>query len=303
MTVLLAGLLFAQTIEFQGQKRNYAIKFPQSRPARMGLVVGLHCAGGNPAEQLAKWEKIATGDGCIMVAPESVGGASPWNDKDRDGFEYIKAIVEDVAKKHPIDRTRIILVGYSAGACHACRIGVPNSDYFTGIIAYAGASGQGFGNRKIPIALIHGTADKAVNFSTTERLAKELEQKGWPLFFKPIQGGGHEYNASFDREAWEFIKKNRVEPPPEILAEECLEKGRAAVKARKWKDAYKEFKAAEKTGAKSDEVKKAIDDLLAVGEKDLQKAIDSKKPAELKKIAAAWEGTPIEEKARAAIKE
>ena len=140
-----------------------------------------------------------------MVAPESINGSrNPWRDAENDGIDYIKAVVEDVSKKYRIDPTRIYLVGYSAGAIHSCRIGVPNSDFFTGIIAYAGASGQGVGSRKIPVALIHGTADRAVNFSSTERLAKILKDADWPVYFKPISGGGHGYNAKYDNfgEMW-----------------------------------------------------------------------------------------------------
>jgi outer membrane protein assembly factor BamD (BamD/ComL family) len=102
------------------------------------------------------------------------------------------------------------------------------------------------------------------------------------VFFKPIQGGGHEYNASFDREAWEFVTKHRQVPP-----EEYIEKGRAAMKSKKWKEAYQHF-----TSVRSE---KDIQDLLAIGEKELA-AADT--PAKKKKVAQAWKGTPIGDKAK-----
>jgi predicted esterase len=251
---------------------------------------------------MGRWQKIVTRDGVMMVAPSSIAGSTnPWRDAANDGIDFIKALVDDLEKKYPIDRSRIYLAGYSAGACHSCRIGTPNSDFFSGIIAFAGASGQGLGPRKIPVALIHGTADKAVGFDSTQRLADQLKAADWPLFFKPLEGAGHSYNPQYDQEAWRFLLKNAPPPPPEILAQQSLDEAKTLIKRKKYGDAYAQLQTGLETGELQEELNTALEELLAKGEEELAKADDRGRESGYKKLLKLWKDTPIAEKAQAAI--
>ncbi len=290
----------AGSFTFKGRQRNYLIKTPKGPRKPMGMMICLHCNGGNPGTIIGRWTGIVMKDNVMCVAPSaSAGSVNPWRDNEHDGIEFFRALVDHVGKQYKIDRKRIYMCGYSAGSCHTMRIGIPNSDFFAGLIGYSGSSMQGLGPRKIPVVSIHGTNDRTIKIDGTIRLHETLENAGWPHKLFKIQGGGHEYNASHDKEAWEFLKKNPPKDPPEVIAKRALEEGEEELKKKRYGKAYKAFQEALKTGALTDEANAAITELIENGEKEIEKAADNKKA--LKKIQSRYKGTPVADKAKAAI--
>jgi polyhydroxybutyrate depolymerase len=77
-------------------------------------------------------------------------------------------VVETVASRHPINRRRVYLFGYSGGGHFALQMAVAEAEYFAGAAVYAGALRGELTNlvslarRKIPIALYAGSEDKIV---------------------------------------------------------------------------------------------------------------------------------------------
>jgi len=285
---------------FKGRERTYLIEAPSGASKALGIMICLHCNSGTPATALAPWAKIVVKDGVMCVAPSSVNGSvNPWQDKEQDGIEYIKALVDHLAGKYRIDRKRIYCSGYSAGACHTMRIGIPNSDFFAGLIGYSGSSMQGIGPRKIPVVSIHGTSDRTIPIDDTIRMHNDLEAAGWPHKLFKIEGGGHQYNAKYDGEAWEFVKKNPPKDPPELIAKRAMEEGEKELKEKNYGKAYEAFQEALKTGALQTEANAAITKLIAAGEKEISDA--SEDEAALKKIQKAYRDTPVADAAKAAL--
>jgi|GEM_PF-3873523 len=300
-------VVYGETFEYNGRQRSYVVAAPSSYEKPLGVFVLLHPNGGNGGTLLGSWAKIVLPDGVMCVGPNSISPQEAWRDQDNDGIGFIKALVDDVAKKYKIDRKRIYIGGYSAGACQAVRIGLPNSDYFAGIITYAGASGPGLGPRKIPVALIHGDKDTNVDVEGSRKCYKMLKDAGWPVWYKEIPGQGHSYNPSFNEEAWKFVKSNPPQDPPELVFKEKMEEAKSAFDKGQYSKAYEAYKAALATGVKKEEAEAGMKAVEEAGEKEIQEALKDadKSPvtakSRLNKVKAKFKGTPVEEKAQREI--
>ncbi|MHC4663323.1 MAG: hypothetical protein ACYS8W_16805, partial [Planctomycetota bacterium] len=297
---LLVGESFAASFVFKGRERNYIVKTARGGKKGVGVLVCLHCNGGNPGTIIGRYANIVSKDGVMCVAPASIAGSqNPWRDAENDGIDFIKALIDQVSRQYKIDRARIYCFGYSAGSCHTMRIGLPNSDFFAGLIGYSGSSMQGLGPRKIPVVSIHGTADRTITIDGTIQMHDILENAGWPHKLFKIEGGGHGYNSVHDREAWGFLMKNPPKDPPEVIAKRAIEEGNAELEKRNYDKAYKAFKEALETGAMQAEANAAITKLIEEGEKAVADAASDKR--KLKKLLRAYKGTPVVEKVKAAL--
>jgi predicted esterase len=271
------------------------------------VFVLLHCNGGNGSLAVGRWAKIVHPDGVLCVGPNSLNQAAAWRDNDNEGIDFVKALVDEVAKRFKIDRKRIYIGGYSAGACHSCRLGIPNSDYFAGIITYAGCSGPMLGPRKIAVALVHGERDGNIKVDGTRRLHQTLKDAGWPVWYKEIPGQGHSYNAKYNREAWEWVKKHPPQDPPELVSKQKLEEAKEAFKKGDYDKAYEAYRAALDTGVNKEEAGKGIEEIEKLGAKEIEDALkeagDSASKAKhyLGKIKSRYKGTPVASKAQEEI--
>lgn len=304
--VLYTSPLMADSFTFKGRQRTYVVSAPRSsRP--LGVFVLLHCNGGSGNLAVGRWVKIVHPDGVLCVGPNSVNQAAAWRDEEHEGIDFVKALVDEVAKKYRIDRKRIYIGGYSAGACHSCRLGIPNSDYFAGIITYAGCSGPALGPRKIPVALVHGEKDGNIGVDGTRKLHETLKAAGWPVWYKEIPGQGHAYNAQYNVQAWEWVKKNPPKDPPELVAKEKLEEAKAALEKKDYDKAYKAYKEALETGVKKEEAQAGLKQIEDLGAREIEEAVSaaqnsmSKAKKLLKKVMSSFKDTPVADKAKEAM--
>ncbi|MCX7703457.1 MAG: dienelactone hydrolase family protein [Planctomycetota bacterium] len=302
--VALLGEVFAETFEYNGKQRSYVVAAPSSTEKPLGVFILLHPNGGNGGTLIGAWSKIVFSDGVMCVGPNSLNPQNAWRDEENEGIGFIKALLDDVSKRHKIDRKRIYIGGYSAGACHAVRIGLPNSDYFAGIITYAGASGPALGPRKIPVALIHGDKDNNVSVDSSRKCYEMLKNAGWPVWYKEIPGQGHGYVSTYNEEAWKFVKSNPPQDPPEVIFKEKMEEAKSALEKGQYSKAYEAYKAALATGVKKEEAEEGLKKIEEMGEKEIQEALKDadKNPAtaknRLNKIKAKFKGTPVADKAQ-----
>lgn len=93
-----------------------------------------------------------------------------WNDgsdrfyrgqKAPDDVAFIDAMLEDLAKRFPIDKRRIYATGFSNGASMSLRVGVELSHRFAAIAPVAGALWLEPGRLRHPVPMLYitGTAD------------------------------------------------------------------------------------------------------------------------------------------------
>lgn len=179
--------------------RAYQVYLPTGHTAStpLPMVVMLHGCTQSPDDFAAgtRMNTLADREGFIVVYPaqsKNANGSKCWNwfrtqDQARDGGEpaLIAGIVEEVAARYPVDRSRIFVAGLSAGAAMAVILGQTYPDLFAAVgvhsgLAYGAAhdmptafsamSGDPRGTgrtvpaaRFVPTIVFHGDRDSTVN--------------------------------------------------------------------------------------------------------------------------------------------
>jgi phospholipase/carboxylesterase len=158
----------------------------------MPLFVAMHGAGGRGRD----WESYPTraeAHGMIVLAPDSRGrtwdivGGSFGPD-----VRFLDRALALTFAQCRVDRSRIILGGFSDGASYALSLGVANGDLFTHLVAYSPGfvfSGDPITGRP-PIFISHGRQDPILSFDyTSQSLVPALEKAGYDVTFHPFEGG------------------------------------------------------------------------------------------------------------------
>jgi poly(3-hydroxybutyrate) depolymerase len=132
-----------------GSGRKYAVHLPpprlaRSRPPLVIVLHGLHNSW-QQAERAGDWARYADANGFLVGYGIGVGGS--WNAggccgaahrTGTDDVGYLVSLVADLARRYPVDRTRVYVVGFSDGDMMAIRAECDRPDVFA---AAGGSSG------------------------------------------------------------------------------------------------------------------------------------------------------------------
>jgi polyhydroxybutyrate depolymerase len=153
--------LVAVTVD--GEGRSYLLHLP--RTAGTGtrpLVLVLHGAGGQGArvERLSRFSALGEAEGFITAYPNGIDGVwRPLRDP-RAEIAFIRAVIEDIAVRSPVDRRRVYAAGLSNGAMMAAALGCFAPNLVAGVGLVAGGSISPCRNMpRAPAILFNGTAD------------------------------------------------------------------------------------------------------------------------------------------------
>lgn len=208
-----------ESFEFAGLKRSYSLFVPKSA-AETGapLLVLLHGSYGSGAAIVSWWTEIAAEEGIVLAGPDA-RKRDAWQLR-ADGPQFIRAVIDQVAAKHPIDRGRVYLFGSSGGAVYSLTLSMLESQLFAATAVHAGAwrapnefRAVPYAKRKIPIAIFIGDKDEYFPLFAVRKTQSALEQAGHPVSVTVIAGHSHAYAqvaAEVNRSAWEFMKANRL---------------------------------------------------------------------------------------------
>jgi|HubBroStandDraft_4_1064222.scaffolds.fasta_scaffold04732_4 poly(3-hydroxybutyrate) depolymerase len=115
-----------QTIkfDFNGKQRTYLVLIPNSAAptAPLPVVMLIHAQGDYDSGPMGAWKGFASQQGFIAVSPESTSNTM-WDSRN-DGPDYLHAVLVDVAKKHPIDPTKVFMFGDDSGGIYAMAVGL-----------------------------------------------------------------------------------------------------------------------------------------------------------------------------------
>jgi predicted esterase len=183
-------------------KSDYVAFVPASysKDKPMRLVVGLHGCGDN-ALNFAKWavnpwDTRAKQQHIGISVGGETGGGKCWNIGGDDA--KVMAAVEDIAKCYWIDRSKIVLAGYSSGGQLAYRVGLKQADKFAGILIensglYAAgdtpAKLTAGASWKINIAHSAHTGDGVFPIAKVQADWTTIRNAGLPLKSQAIAGG------------------------------------------------------------------------------------------------------------------
>ncbi|MEV4141686.1 alpha/beta fold hydrolase [Dactylosporangium sp. NPDC049742] len=164
--------------------RPFQLHLPTSSAAgtRLPLVVLLHGyrSDGGEAERYFGFTAEADRRGFLLAVPDGTRNARGqrfWNatsaccDFERSGADdsgYLQRLIDAVKAAHPVDASRVYLVGHSNGGFMAYRMACEHADSVTAIVSLAGAVDRDAAgcapSRPVGVLQIHGTADDTIRF-------------------------------------------------------------------------------------------------------------------------------------------
>ena len=167
--------------------RTFLLHVPASRPRRLGralaypLVIVLHGSGANgeTVRRMSRMDSTADVARFLVAYPNGVTGAlghgSDWNagdccgvaeDRHVDDLAFLRALIEQVAARMPVDRNRIYVAGFSDGgrmAYHAaCKMGAQIAAI--AVISGSLTDANCVPARAVPVIAFHGTSDRDVPY-------------------------------------------------------------------------------------------------------------------------------------------
>jgi predicted esterase len=155
------------------------------------------------------------------VAGPDATDRSRWQPP-QDGPVLLRDLVEELGPQN-IDRRRIYLFGYSAGAVFTLYMAPIESRYFAAAAVHAGAYGGeadlGFldtATRKIPLFVSAGTDDPLFPPPLVLATVARLERAGFPVTRSVVKGLRHGYQASaeINERAWTFLQAHSLATDP-----------------------------------------------------------------------------------------
>lgn len=202
------------TFQAQGLRRTLYMYSPAGLADSPPLLLALHGSYGKADEMLERWMPMARANGFIVAAPVA-RRASAWQIR-ADGPRFMRAVVDEVDRLHPIDRRRIYLFGHSGGAVYALTLSMLESEYFAATAVFAGAWRQPkefiavpHARRAIPVALFIGDRDEYFPLHDVRKTHEVLRQAGHPSSLTILPGGTHSYTKAADeinQAAWTWLK-------------------------------------------------------------------------------------------------
>ena len=165
-----------------GRTRSYRLFVPAGNLRDAPLVVALHGGLGSAAQFSLNsgLDGLATSNGFIVAYPEGVGrrpdgsgGAQTWNGgnccgpavkQGVDDVAFLRLVVSEISRNHPIDPDRVYAVGHSNGGIMALRLACEAADVFAAVGVQSASLGveRCAPDRPVSLMQIHGTADTNV---------------------------------------------------------------------------------------------------------------------------------------------
>ncbi|WP_433801241.1 extracellular catalytic domain type 1 short-chain-length polyhydroxyalkanoate depolymerase [Actinomycetospora sp. CA-084318] len=186
----LSGRVSRGSVSGPAGTRDHRLVVPTTRPGGPPLLVMLH-GGTQDAESFASatgMDELAEREGFVVVYPEQARSANAmgyWNwfepahQGRRGEAALIAAVIAEVAAAHDVDRDRVFVAGFSAGAAMAAVVGAAYPDLVAGVGVHSGLPagaardvGSAFaamrggpyrvGATSVPTIVVHGADDPTV---------------------------------------------------------------------------------------------------------------------------------------------
>ncbi len=137
--------VFSGSLTIAGVERTYLASVPESYDPStpLPLVFGLHGAGGNASGIRERFAlEMPAAGGAIFVYPQALvsesDGRTRWNeDAGSDDYAFFDRLLATFEETHCIDRDRIFVAGFSAGATFAANLGCWRGDVLRAIAPVA----------------------------------------------------------------------------------------------------------------------------------------------------------------------
>jgi phospholipase/carboxylesterase len=170
------------------------------------LWVVLHGAGGT-SQSTSYSFPMADEFGVIVLAPDSRDERT-WDGVLRNwgpDVDFIAAAVSRLVQTCHIDRSRLVVAGFSDGASYALSLGITYGDQFTRIVSMSPGVMQPMAARGKPkIFISHGTTDAVMPIDvTSRRFVPRLKSLGYDVTYYEYEGR-HVVSPPMVRKAFEW---------------------------------------------------------------------------------------------------
>jgi polyhydroxybutyrate depolymerase len=166
----------AVALRHDGRARRYLVHVPPAVESgrALPLVLSFHGAGGSAEanQRFSEMDPLADREGFLVVYPDGTpsGGLLTWNAGTCcgpkvagrvDDVGFALALLEDVARRVPLDRRRVYATGMSNGAMMAHRLAAEAPDRIAAIAPVAGGLvyARFAPSRPVPLLHIHSVDD------------------------------------------------------------------------------------------------------------------------------------------------
>lgn len=160
------------TLGHDGRARSYVVHVPASAAtvAAPPVVLAFHGGGGNAVQfqGSAGLDAVSDREGFIAVYPDGTGaiaGSHTWNagprccgsarDQDVDDVGFVRALVDDLSERTPIDVTRVFATGHSNGGGMSYRLAHDAADLIAAAVPVGGAAMGPVPASSAPVAVLH----------------------------------------------------------------------------------------------------------------------------------------------------
>lgn len=150
--------------------RSYHVRVPDQWDSKTPLPVLLHFHGwGRQGGLIVQHGRIAiddVADHVLLLAPTGLNGSWAFRRNGSPDTTFALDVIEDAAKRFPIDRSKIFVSGYSWGANMAWRFACERGDVLAGLLAVSGTLSQTEDCGKPPKAVrqVFGLTDNVLTF-------------------------------------------------------------------------------------------------------------------------------------------
>jgi polyhydroxybutyrate depolymerase len=163
-------------IKFGAIQRHYILHVPPDAGARPALVLNFHGGGAHAAQQqtYARMDALADRERFLVVYPDGtgpvIGRFLTWNAGAccgiaasglADDVGFVRALLDDLERRQPYERTRVYATGLSNGAMMSYRLAAELSDRIAAIAPVAGSMVllRFAPVRPVPVMHIHSVDD------------------------------------------------------------------------------------------------------------------------------------------------
>ena len=158
----------------------------------------------------------------ILVSPQCPAGES-WSD------EALIGLLDNVIKKHRVDKSRVYLTGLSMGGYGTFSLGLRHPERFAAIAPICGGGdflpillpppGKEAILKRLPVWVFHGAKDPAVPLSESQRMVEALKHIGnQTVKFTVYPEAGHDswtetYN---NQELYDWLLQHKISAKPSV---------------------------------------------------------------------------------------
>jgi len=200
-----------------GQRGGFSLYVPeyQRGDEPLPLVMALHGGSGHGRGFLWTWLRDARSSGCVLIAPTSAQDTWSLMGPDFDSAN-LAAMIERVAERWPLDRSRMLLTGMSDGATFSWVNGLREDSPFTHLAPVSGTfhpmllEGAGVGRLAgLPVYLVHGALDWMFPADVARMARDALTAAGAAVTYREIADLSHTYPVEENPRILEWFMRPR----------------------------------------------------------------------------------------------